>query len=742
MDRTTLFKKLILIGAAVAAIAFQPDYARAQPRWVTISSFNDVRRMKLINDSLYVATSGGLLVIADPNKPGRTLTNVDGLGTTDLTDIIVDSAGQTWITGAGRLIKFGDQSRAPYLFFDNNDQLFRLLCVVDDGDFLWIGSELGLILFSKSRGGGQIQDSYTQFGSLNASPAVQGIFLQGDSLWVATSAGLAVTDRRDKVRMKSPAAWTSFNLNNHPELGTSNIRRVVAFESNLYIATDVDAFRLDRSPSDTVFTVVPIGQNWDFTDLKVENDTLFFYFGNGLGCLNSGNFAYVTLSGLPGPPQTGLNTGSYRWVGERSVAGIYQNSSGSFVKYSHTGLPTNDINDIAVDRTGAVTALLGRGSATQLVDSAWVLRNFSPPDVTTLMISDSSNLVWAGTFGDGLWRIAGDSIKQFNQTNSTMRGNTDGPAGVHFVVIRGLATDGHYLFTACYRALNGYPVAFCDLGRIDSVAAWDSLGIANGIIDTFVSTLDYQNYNLIVGTETNGLYWYYTGPDPYDKRDDSCRHLNNDNSFLRSDVVRKVKFGPDGTLWVGTNFGLSRYDSGIDQFVDINLPAGIGPDITDIEFDSRGNAWVSAHNGLARFDATAGAFELMTSLNSGLVADDIRNITLDNRTGNLWVATGAGISLLTSAIAKPTQRLDSVLAFPNPFVINSGTEQLKFNFARPGTIRIFDVSGAHIIDLPVNSSWDGRNQSGKAVASGVYIFVLTDENGQVARGKFLLVNRR
>lgn len=742
MDRTALFQKIILTGAVLAAILFLPDVSKAQQRWVTLSSFNDVRRMKMINDSLYVATSGGLLVIGDPSKPGRTFTNVDGLGTTDLTDIIVDSSGQTWITGDGRLIKFGDRTQAPYLFFDNNDQLFRLLCVVDDGDFLWVGTELGLILFSKTRSGGQIQDSYTQFGSLNASPAVQGIFLQGDSIWVATSAGLAVTDRRDRIRMKSPAAWTSFNINNHPELGTSNIRRVVTFESNLYIATDVNAFRLDRSAADTTFSVVPIGQGWDFTDLRVENDTLFFYFGNGMGCLNSGNFAYFNLTGLPGPPQTGLNTGSYRWVGERSVGGIYQNSSGSFVRFTSTGLPTNDINDVAVDRTGMVTALLGRGSAAQLIDSAWVLRNFSPPDITTLLISDSNDIVWAGTFGDGLWRIIGDSIKQFNQTNSTLRGNTDGPVGVHYVVIRGLVTDGHYLFAACYRALNGCPVAFCDLSRIDSVAAWDSLGIANGIIDTFVSTLDYQNYNLIVGTETNGLYWYYTGPDPYDKRDDSCAHLNNFNSFLRSDVVRKVKFAPDGTLWVGTNFGLSRYDSGIDQFVDINLPAGIGPDVTDIEFDSRGNAWVSAHNGLARFDATAGAFSILTSLNSGLVADDIRNITLDNRTGNLWVATGSGISLLTSAIAKPTLRLDSVLAFPNPFVINSGSERLKFNFARPGTIRIFDVSGAHIIDMPVNSSWDGRNQRGKAVASGVYLFVLTDENGQIARGKVLLINRR
>jgi flagellar hook assembly protein FlgD len=83
-----------------------------------------------------------------------------------------------------------------------------------------------------------------------------------------------------------------------------------------------------------------------------------------------------------------------------------------------------------------------------------------------------------------------------------------------------------------------------------------------------------------------------------------------------------------------------------------------------------------------------------------------------------------------------------VFAFPNPYVVNSDADKLNFNYSRTGTVRIYDISGALIAELSVNGSWDGKNQKGKAVASGVYLFVLAADNGEIGRGKFLLINKR
>ena len=208
-----------------------------------------------------------------------------------------------------------------------------------------------------------------------------------------------------------------------------------------------------------------------------------------------------------------------------------------------------------------------------------------------------------------------------------------------------------------------------------------------------------------------------------------------------------VRFSPEGELWTGTTFGLARLDESLGQvgeigrFVVVSLPAGFGPNITTMEFDSRGNVWLGSLNGLARYEASFDSFEHFTTLNSGLVSDTIRSLTLDSLTGDLWISTPAGVSVLRSATGVLTRNLESVLAYPNPFVIRNDTERLQFNIAGKYKARVFTVAGELVWEVSELSdrSWDGRNQSGNPVASGVYLFVLEDADGDVARGKFLLV---
>jgi hypothetical protein len=160
-----------------------------------------------------------------------------------------------------------------------------------------------------------------------------------------------------------------------------------------------------------------------------------------------------------------------------------------------------------------------------------------------------------------------------------------------------------------------------------------------------------------------------------------------------------------------------------------------------MEFATRGNLWLGASNGLARRDGTTGEIEVFTSLNSGLVNDVVRGIVYDTLTSDLFIATAGGLSKLSTTIGLPIRNLDSIWAFPNPFVISSSNDQLNFNYAGYGTIRIFSLAGEQVIEQSVNLPWDGRNSDGLAVASGVYLFVLNAIDGSVGRGKFLLVRK-
>ncbi len=695
--------------------------------------------MNLIDDTVYMATSGGLMILdaAAVITAGRQFTNVDGLGTTDITEVIKDAGGVIWITGFGRLIRYENGLFEPRLFIDQDNNLLRLHSLADDGNFIWVGSEIGLVLYSKTIDGGQIQDSYTLFGNLNPSPDVFDIFIDGDIIWLATSSGLAMADKSNPVQLKAPSFWTTYDLGTFPELANDTITRVEKFEGSIYIGTKRGMYRLDRSVTDT-FVVMPFGQTSPFADLKVENDSLFFYSSAAFGVVKDSAAVTLSTTGLPALPATGTGTGSFRWLGVADID-IYQNSGGSYQIYPFTGTPGNDVTDLTVNAQGVITAGFNFKEAGKYVNGQW-----SPIDMnrqSTVITLDPSGSAWIGTFGEGLWLNGDNLMKNYDENNTTMIGNNDGPAGPAFVVIADMVIEGNFLYVACFRALNIYPVAFVNLNNINSPSSWDSLGLIDGISNEFVTSIDARGQIVVIGTEDIGLYRCDLNVNSADTSRSVCQLMTESNSFLISDVVRDVVFSPDGELWVATNFGISRYDFGIERFVDVTLPPGIGPDIKVMEFDSRGNLWAGAANGLVRFDAAGGKTETFNSLNSGLVSNNVSKIHYDEFTGQTYIATDVGISVISSTIGTPTSELKSVMPFPNPFIIDSPDDLLEFNYAGSGVLNLYSAAGELVRELKIGQRWDGRNDSGEKVVSGVYLFVIADDEGNSGRGKILLIRR-
>jgi hypothetical protein len=763
MDIRKIRIRIAFVGLLLLAICWPVSVAQAvQGVWSAMTSFKEIRQLRLIDGSVYAATSGGLMIIDDPLQAGDYFVNIDGLGTADLYDVIEDATGQVWIAAYGRLIKFDESTPQQFLFFDRDDNLMPLFCVEDDDDNLWVGTRLGLALFSKSVDGGQRQDTYTSFGELSADPDVYDILLDGDSIWLATSAGLAVSSKLDPNLLKSPLNWTTFSSANYPELKSNSIRRVVKYAASIYMATDKGLYRLDAQPGnpDTTCTQIPAWIHYPFSDLRVENDTLFFFANSGgryggVGVIVNGEVAHPLYAGLPSIPNTGLSSDGFQWLAT-SYDGLYSDYSGDFAEYVHTGLPVNTIADLGIDRDGRITiGTMENWSAAQsgevwrtyqLNDSVEIdtvadtvvydtLRGASPTDV----MIDSLGRAWVGAFGTGLFLIDNDSMINFDETNSTLLGNNDNmPSSLAYVVIRGLATDGRYIYAGAYRANNGYPIVIGDLNNLHQPSGWTAIGDADGFETDRPIDLACFGRLLAVATENDGVYLCFVGWDPFAKKVDSIMHLTESNSFLPSNSATAVQFTHDGTLWVGTNFGLSRFDWGTDQFYDVPMPEGLGPEVVDIEFDVRGNIWIAAPNGLGRLDKTRSQWETFPASSDGPLSNDVRAVAIDAFSNDVYVATGAGISILRFGVNLQSD-IQQVLAYPNPYIIRAGDEELNFNLQGDAGVRIFALSGELVKRLSVNEPWYGQNESGNQVASGVYLFVVSNESGDVGRGKFVLI---
>ncbi len=742
--------KIKLILTILITLALASGLQAQSGLWHSLTSHKEVRAMKIINGEVWAVSSGGLIRIFDPDMPADLLTNVDGLGTVDLMDIMQDESGDVWVAGLGQLVNISNNFER----FPTKPEygVIRLNTLADDGSNIWIGSDSGLIQFSKTSIDGGIFRNRFAIRSVNPFPVVNDIMLEGSMIWLATTSGLSVADRTDPTQMLAPSNWTHFDINTNPELESNTILRVVKFEDSIYVLTDERLFKISEG-IDTTFTPVVFDTAGTMYDLQVEADTMVVYYWRSIGMIQNDSIVSSILSWPP--PITGIGTGTYRWAVLDNGLGIFENRSGSLVEYVHTGTPGNSVTDISIDDDGSVMAGFSLKLSAVLENfdlNKWNKDFYSPGHPTTHLFHGNFGNRWVGTIGGGLWRLNGDTAIRYNDTinNSTIVGNNDDPPISYFYsVITGLDFDGPYLFASCFKAYDNNPVAFAQLDATGNPVAWGSLGLSDGITDVDIVTLDLHDNILVAGSGNTGIFYCEIGTDPFDKSDDVLTNFRTANSLLPSDLIRVVKFSPDGELWAGTNFGLSHLVESLGQEGEIGRwvllePSGFGPDITAIEFDSRGNAWVGASNGLLFISVSDGSFEHFTTANSDLVSDDVRAITVAPVTGDVWVGTSDGISIKYSITGRLTPKIDSILAHPNPFVIRSSSDQLVFPFEGQYTIRIFNMAGELVwkVEELSQATWDGRNQNGEPVAQGVYLFVLRDAEGQVGTGKFLLVREQ
>ncbi len=105
--------------------------------------------------------------------------------------------------------------------------------------------------------------------------------------------------------------------------------------------------------------------------------------------------------------------------------------------------------------------------------------------------------------------------------------------------------------------------------------------------------------------------------------------------------IRCVKESPDGTIWVGTGYGLGRYDKVNDSFHWYTREDGLsGYSILNIEFDDVG-MWVGTPNGLNFYDGKS--FKIYNTTH-GLNANVIMALHYSKKYQTLFIGTDVGIN--------------------------------------------------------------------------------------------------
>lgn len=351
---------------------------------------------------------------------------------------------------------------------------------------------------------------------------------------------------------------------------------------------------------------------------KLGSDVALTLTSDRAGALLAGTFE-STLLRLDGEAFAGIPLGSPRWGG---IAAIHEDVSGELWLGTGRGLyhgrpgagftPVPGlpaaVRRIVRDRAGVLWLATSKGVFTL---TGGTLRaqpmGTGAPNVATVYI-DRKERVWAGTDGEGLFRMEGGKFVP-----------VPAPGGGRKFMAMLEDRDGNYWFATWDRG-----VAKLGPGGFGWFTSAEGLPH-----DQVLAILEDREGSIWAGTRGGGLVRF---------RERRVTMLTAENG-LPHNIAWTVRPDVDGTMWIGTDGGLVRRKDGVSRVY--TTRDGLASDsVATVAVTGPGEVWAgSLENGLARI---AGGRVQRFGREEGLSGLSIRSM-LVRRDGELWVGSEGGL---------------------------------------------------------------------------------------------------
>jgi ligand-binding sensor domain-containing protein len=709
--------------------------------WTTYTNMNYVNEVLLKDKELWCVTTGGVAVLNTNDGTFTKLTNVEGLGGNNLYSITCDSTGSFWFGAQnGTLTKYKpiENSFKVYNFLDRDGSRLRINDIVPDGEQLWIATNIGVSLFLIYKHDGEIKETYRHLGEhLQVDYEVNSIHLVDEKIWVGTIGGVATANKNDP-NLLDFSRWISFTKQSSPGLGSDSILSITDMNGDIIVGTAKGVFKLNSL--DSTWQVLGL-EDRVISDLKYSNQKLF-------AATNAGIYVYEDYSWKP-LPDSGLLTSNFNSLtiddkgtlwGGTAGKGVSAYDGSGWGNYLIEGPPANVFVDMETDNDGNLWCAQDMYGASLFDGAKWVSLSSIPQMDGHWMRAvekDNQTNIWFSRWGGGVIRYGQDSTWiRYTEKNSPLKDVTGVPG---YVVVNDVAVDemGNRWFPN-WDALDNSTRVVCSPAQKET--AWVVYYDQDGLRFPYMQKISAQDGHLYIGLWGSGLLDYNYNWTPENKNDDLVTHYTAVDHHLSDDMVWCAKVDKDGILWVGTSSGLDKFDPDFERFRAVKLPNPLGPQVNDIVVDERNNKWIATSNGLGMMDNQSEFVRVFTTFNSKICDDNVRRLKIDPKTGDVWIGTEDGLSRFESGIGAPAKKLSEVVAFPNPFIIQTGSEMLTFDrLPYQAKVRIFTVAGELVKEIKSGNQWNGRNKAGELVASGIYLFHIQDSSGKSAVGKIAVI---
>jgi hypothetical protein len=743
-----------------------------QGDWKTYTPKKEVRALVSAGGLAWAATAGGLFSYDPASGAYATFTTSEGLRSIDLTAIAADSSGNLWIGSASGVLHRFRPSSGEWSYVNDlalQDASRKSINALEVwGDSLMVLSEVGISVYSIERA--EFGDSYLRFGVEPGliQGGVTGAARYGGQLWASTRSGVVSTPLSN-VNPTEPSSWQVYGTADG--LPSTVATSILAAGDSLYVSTSAGiAVR-----TGTAWRVVAGSESQNVLALGLPDggcEAALYITPSSIGAIGLDGTARLIAS-PPGALLSCLAAGGY--AGTANAGALLYDacpSPGSAPGVVWTALPpgppSSKFVSVAVDDRGWIWSATGKSNGEGFMGfdgTAW--RSYTAARYPELRIDDyyhmsvgPGGVAYAGSWGAGLAVVdaAGEITTVLNTSNGLQPTVGTDP----FVVVGGVATDRNgtvwltertppgdtTLATLSPDGMPGY-VTGCMYDLSGSTCLTRSpLRILNDVVIDDYGTKWFANYGRFETEGAVGLYYYNETRTITGSRGGWGKLTELDG--LPSNQVWSVAVDRFGDLWVGTDLGIAIIYSPTNPKASI-APYRPLPDqiVQDILVDPLNRKWIATKRGvfLLSPDGTD-VLEHYTVEGTGglLLDDDVASLAIDQGTGVVYFGTEKGLSSLTTPAVAPARSFESLKVYPNPFEVPAPAPVTVDGLVEGSSLKVFTIDGALVKAVQTPGGrvgfWDGTDGNGDLVSSGVYIVVAYSEDGtEVGKAKVAVIRK-
>ncbi|MBI9073090.1 MAG: hypothetical protein JEY94_15925 [Melioribacteraceae bacterium] len=732
---------------------FSNIIAQDLDKWNSFTSFTNVNKITSNNEVIWAATNGGAFSFNYSENSFITLNKSVGLSSHQITSVAIDNNGFVWLGDKlGVLNIYDPETGLIQKILDiksSNKTIKQINEISISGDTAFVSTAFGLSLVNTESL--SFIETIVKLGDFTTETNVNSVFLK-DVLYVCSDKGIA-KQKSGYDNLSAPEAWENISLSTERK-----INKIAEFNNTLYAATEHGLLIEDNGVwSNFLFS------GYNVKDIKIFNNEFYAVLQNSIHKIENQSATKIySNSGYTFNNLTMVNNQFYIAT-DKGLFAIIDNQANIILPDSPL---SNSFLNISIDNNSNVwigTGFNGKGKGIAKFDgNEWI--NYSRENFDKLNTNDFFNVhtsddgtVYFCSWGFGFTTLFEDNLETYTVQNTGMTGI---PSATNFLVISDIKTDAdNNAWVLNY--LSGNQEA---LSVMTKDKTWIHYKFGSPYFSKIINTekLIIDQYNskwfTSIGEEAGysdkGLYRFNENGTLENTSDDTWLKLTTSDG-LHSNDITAITIDNYGELWIGTTSGLNFINNPSDNDPIIRDVSYTGKTlfeskpITCIAVDAINEKWIGTNEGVYHMNSDCSQLlENFDSENSPLPVDAIKSIAIDDNTGIIYFGTDFGLTSFQTSAQKPSTKFSELFSYPSPYIIdNSKDNRLKISgLVKNSIIKILTVSGNLVRTLETPGGglayWDGRNEAGGLVASGIYIILAYDEGAENSTSSKIAVIRK